>query len=80
MRALSLVSTDGAGEPLGACSMEYALIGLAKRVAARRPVVAMLVWEEPDGTLMMETLPDSAVVKRGLADTAFRSLFPQPLP
>lgn len=73
-RALRVVADEAAGAD---ASMEEALASVAAKVAALRPNVVLIVWEKPDGTTELVTLPASRAVAKGLVLAAYATLFPE---
>jgi hypothetical protein len=60
-----------------AVPMDEALTAAVARVSAQRPTVVLMVWEKPDGTLELVTLPKSLAVAKGLVLAAYAALFPE---
>jgi len=58
--------------------MADALIALATVVAARKPIIAMIVWESTPGKLEVRAIPESLYVAEILAVRAKELLHPDP--
>ena len=73
-----------AAEPLSSIEMAEAIEALGKECAAAQPVAVLIVWEisskrEGETTIVCRSVPDSAVLRRGMVDVLFDQHHPEPV-
>lgn len=73
-RQLRVVDADA---PAGDVGMSDAIRALAERVCAEMPIVFMAVWETADKKMHVAALPNSELLKLGMADRLYDQMHPE---
>jgi hypothetical protein len=75
LNGLRIVASDDAAAETDT-TLDPAISATVAKILADQPIVLLMVWEKPDGSVGVAALPKSLAVAKGLVLAAYEMLFP----